>query len=142
MLQAATAPQALSANGRDEALCRQPRPAEGRQASTRLQDVNIDLPKISQRTRAQEKAGNETLGKPVSPAQLLYAKKIAQRKSTSSGGGQANSAAMSEWINFESKRGGGKSGRKTAYKATGSVAPTMSFEDEVTAVGNCKPFQR
>ena len=38
----------------DEALCRQPRPAEGRQASARLQDVDIDLPKISQRTRAQE----------------------------------------------------------------------------------------
>ena len=45
---------ALSPDARDEALCRQPRPAEGHQASARVQDVDIDLPKISQRTRAQE----------------------------------------------------------------------------------------
>ena len=44
----------VSPDACDEALCRQPCPAEGHQASTGLQDVDIDLPKISQRTRAQE----------------------------------------------------------------------------------------
>ena len=34
-----------------------PTPAEGHQTSARLQDVDIDLPKISQRTRAQESRG-------------------------------------------------------------------------------------
>ena len=46
--------RSVSANARDEALCRQPRPAEGHQASARLQDVDIDLPQVPQRTRAQE----------------------------------------------------------------------------------------
>ena len=50
-------PRDVSADACDEALCRQPRRAEGYQASTRLQDVDIDLPKISQRTRAQESRG-------------------------------------------------------------------------------------
>jgi DNA topoisomerase-3 len=44
----------VSADACDEALCRQPRPTEGHQASARLQDVDIDLPQISQRRRAQE----------------------------------------------------------------------------------------
>ena len=73
----------------------------------------------------------------------MYAKKIAQRKGiVIPEEAKANSAAMSEWINFNRSAKRRKRGRKTAYKATGSVAPTMSFEDEVTAVGNCKPFQR
>ena len=45
---------AASANARDEALRRQPCPAEGHQASARLHDVDLDLPKVPQPTRAQE----------------------------------------------------------------------------------------
>ena len=50
-------PGDVSADAGDEALCRQSRPAAGHQASAGLQDVGIDLPKISQRTRAQESRG-------------------------------------------------------------------------------------
>jgi DNA topoisomerase-3 len=50
-------PRSVSADACDEALCRQRRPAEGHQASARLQDVDFGLPKISQRTRAQESRG-------------------------------------------------------------------------------------
>ena len=68
-------------------LCRQPRPAEGRQASARLQDVDIDLPKIFLNEHAPKKAESKTPGKPdfkpISPAQMLYAKKIAQGKASS-----------------------------------------------------------
>jgi alkylation response protein AidB-like acyl-CoA dehydrogenase len=44
----------VSANACNEALCRQPRPTEGHRASPRLQDVDLDLPKVPERTRAQE----------------------------------------------------------------------------------------
>ena len=77
---------------------------------------------------APKKADGETAGKlepkPVSPAQLLYAKKIAQGKGlVIPDEAKANSAAMSAWIdsNRDSKRR--KRGRKTAYKPAGSVAP-------------------
>ena len=53
-------PRNVSANACDEALCRQPLPAEGHQASAWLQDVDIDLPKISQRTRVQESRGRNS----------------------------------------------------------------------------------
>ena len=46
--------RSVSTNACDEALCRQPRPAEGHQASARLQDVDLDLPQVPQRTRTQE----------------------------------------------------------------------------------------
>jgi DNA topoisomerase-3 len=93
--------------------------------------------------KAEGEAPGKLVSKPVSPGQLLYAKKIAQRKGTViPEEAKANSAAMSEWIDSNRSAKRRKRGRKTAYKATGSVAPTMSFEDEVTAVGNCKPFQR
>jgi DNA topoisomerase-3 len=76
---------------------------------------------------APKKAEGETLGKldskPASPAQMLYAKKIAQGKGLIiPEEAMANSAAMSAWI--DSNRGAKrrKRGRKTAYKA-GSVAP-------------------
>ena len=48
-------PRGVSADACDEALCREPCPAEGHQASAGLQDVDIDLPKISQRTRTEKK---------------------------------------------------------------------------------------
>ena len=62
--------------------------------------------------------------KPVSPAQMLYAKKIAQGKGLIIPEvAKANAAAMSAWI--DSNRGAKrrKRGRKTAYKPARSVAP-------------------
>jgi DNA topoisomerase-3 len=77
---------------------------------------------------ASKKADGETPvkldSKPVSPAQMLYAKKIAQGKGVViPEEAKANSAAMSAWI--DSNRGAKrrKHGRKTAYKLAGSVAP-------------------
>jgi DNA topoisomerase-3 len=77
---------------------------------------------------APKKAEGETAGKPetkpVSPAQLLYAKKIAQgRGLIIPDEAKATSAAMSAWIdsNRDSKRR--RRGRKTAYKLSGSAAP-------------------
>ena len=77
---------------------------------------------------APKKAEGETPGKadakPVSPAQMLYAKKIAQGKGVViTEEAKANSAAMSAWI--DSNRGAKrrKRRRKTAYKLVGSVAP-------------------
>ena len=70
---------------------------------------------------APKKADGETAGKlepkPVSPAQLLYAKKIAQGKGlVIPDEAKASSAAMSAWIdsNRDSKRR--RRGRKAAYK--------------------------
>src|SRR6202040_3735252 len=77
---------------------------------------------------APKKADGETAGrldpKPVSPAQLLYAKKIAQGKGLIiPDDARASSAAMSAWIysNRDSKRR--RRGRKTAYKPFDSGAP-------------------
>jgi len=77
---------------------------------------------------APKKADGETAGKlelkPVSPAQFLYAKKIAQGKGlVIPDEAKANSAAMSAWIdsNRDSKRH--RRGRKTVNKPAGSSAP-------------------
>jgi DNA topoisomerase-3 len=77
---------------------------------------------------APKKADGETPGKlepkPVSPAQLLYAKKIAQGKGlVIPDEAKASSAAMSAWIdsNRDTKRR--RRGRKAAYKPAGSVGP-------------------
>ena len=77
---------------------------------------------------APKKTDGETPGKlepkPVSPAQLLYAKKIAQGKGlVIPDEAKASSAAMSAWIdsNRDSKRR--RRSRKTAYKPAGSAAP-------------------
>ena len=77
---------------------------------------------------APKKAESETPGKPdfkpVSPAQMLYAKKIAQGKGLIIPEvAKANSAAMSAWINSNRSAKRRKRGRKTAYKPAGSVAP-------------------
>jgi DNA topoisomerase-3 len=77
---------------------------------------------------APKKAEGETLGKldskPVSPAQILYAKKIAQGKGVViPEDAKANSAAMSAWIDSNRSAKRRKRGRKTAYKPAGSVAP-------------------
>ena len=77
---------------------------------------------------APKRADGETAGKletkPVSPAQLLYAKKIAQGKGlVIPDEAKASSAAMSAWIdsNRDTKRR--RRGRKAAYKPAGSSAP-------------------
>ena len=77
---------------------------------------------------APKRADGETAGKletkPVSPAQLLYAKKIAQGKGlVIPDEAKASSTAMSAWIdsNRDSKRR--RRGRKAAYKPAGSSAP-------------------
>jgi DNA topoisomerase-3 len=77
---------------------------------------------------APKKAEGETAGKlepkPVSPAQLLYAKKIAQGKGlVIPDEAKASSAAMSTWIdsNRDTKRR--RRGRKPTYKPAGSAAP-------------------
>jgi DNA topoisomerase-3 len=77
---------------------------------------------------APKKANGETAGKlepkPVSPAQLLYAKKIAQGKGLIiPDEAKANSAAMSAWIDSNRGTKRRKRGRKTAYKARGSIVP-------------------
>src|SRR4051812_10938832 len=84
---------------------------------------------------APKKADGETLGKldpkPVSSAQLLYAKKIAQGKGlVIPDEAKASSAAMSAWIdsNRDSKRRRGS--RKTASKPAGSSAPQSAGADK------------
>jgi DNA topoisomerase-3 len=77
---------------------------------------------------APKKADGETAGKvtpkPVSPAQMLYAKKIAQGKGVIiPDEAKANSAAMSAWIDSNRGTKRRKRGRKTAYKPMGSIAP-------------------
>src|SRR5260370_10473902 len=77
---------------------------------------------------APKKAEDETVGKPetkpISPAQLLYAKKIAQGKGlVIPDEAKASSAAMSAWIdsNRDSKRR--RRSRKVGYKPAGSSPP-------------------
>ena len=77
---------------------------------------------------APKKAESETPGKldskPVSPAQMLYAKKVAQGKGVViPEEAKANSAAMSGWIDSNRSAKRRQRGRKTAYKPAGSVAP-------------------
>jgi len=78
--------------------------------------------------QAPKKAEGETTEKlepkPVSPAQMLYAKKIAQGKGVViPDEARATSAAMSAWIdsNRDTKRR--NRGRKTGYRSAGSAAP-------------------
>jgi DNA topoisomerase-3 len=62
--------------------------------------------------------------KPVSPAQLLYAKKLAQGKGLIiPDDARANSAAMSAWIDSNRGKKRRKLNRKTSKRPVGSVAP-------------------
>src|ERR1700738_5060184 len=77
---------------------------------------------------APKKADGESAGKqeskPVSAAQLLYAKKIAQGKGVIiPDEAKASSAAMSAWIDSNRGTKRRKRGRKTAYMPPGSAAP-------------------
>jgi DNA topoisomerase-3 len=78
--------------------------------------------------RAPKTAEGETPGKleskPVSPAQMLYAKKIAQGKGVViPEEAKANSAVMSAWIDSNRSAKRRKQARKTAHKLAGSIAP-------------------
>src|SRR4029077_5106550 len=77
---------------------------------------------------APKKAEGETPGKPdfkpVSPAQLLYAKKIAQGKGlVIPEEAKASSAAMSAWIDSHRGTERRKRGRKAAYMPPDSGVP-------------------
>jgi DNA topoisomerase-3 len=86
---------------------------------------------------APKKANSETSGTheppAISPAQMLYAKKIAQGKgAVIPDEAKANSAAMSAWIdsNRDTKRR--KPSRKTAYKSTRSIAPQSAAPRKIS----------
>ncbi len=75
---------------------------------------------------APKKANGETAAKldpkAVSPAQLLYARKIAQAKGvTIPNEAMTNSVTMSAWINSNRGKGRRKGGRATAYQSKVSV---------------------
>ena len=77
---------------------------------------------------APKKSDGKTAGKldpkPVSPAQLLYAKKLAQGKGLIiPDDARANSAAMSAWIDANRGTKRRKSGRKKTYKPEVPIAP-------------------
>jgi DNA topoisomerase-3 len=81
---------------------------------------------------APKKAEGETPGKlgskPPSPAQMLYAKKIAQGKGlVIPDEAKASSAAMSAWIDSNRGTKRRKRGRKTAYMPRGSAAPQSAW---------------
>src|SRR5580704_6611084 len=77
---------------------------------------------------APKKADGETAGKldpkPVSPAQLLYAKKLAQGKGLIiPDDARRNSAAMSAWIDANRNKRRRKLKCKTSNRPVGSVVP-------------------
>jgi DNA topoisomerase III len=68
---------------------------------------------------ASQKLGS----KPVSPAQMLYARKIAQGKGVViPEEAKANSAAMSQWMDSNRSAKRRKQGAKTAYRLAGAAA--------------------
>jgi DNA topoisomerase III len=117
----------LSADACNEAVCRQPRPAEGIKPPPGYKtSISICCKFLNE--HAPKKAEGETAGKlapkPASPAQWLYAKKIAQGKGlVIPEEAKASSAAMSAWIDSNRGTKRRKRGRKTAYMPPGSAAP-------------------
>jgi DNA topoisomerase-3 len=77
---------------------------------------------------APKKSADETAGKldakPISPAQLLYAKKLAHAKGLIiPDDAKTNSAAMSAWIDANRVRKRRKVNRKNCNRPVGSIAP-------------------
>jgi len=77
---------------------------------------------------APKKPDSEMAGKldpkPVSPAQLLYAKKLAQGKGLIiPDDAKTNSVAMSAWIDSNQGKKRRKGGRKTTYKPAEPISP-------------------
>ena len=135
---AAGRPPLLGAAAGNDAAVYPPTPAMKRFADSLVRQKGIEPPPGYKTSisicrkflneHAPKKADGETAGKlepkPVSPAQWLYAEKIAQGKGlVITDEAKASSAAMSAWI--DSNRGGKRRrrGRKTAYKPSGSAAP-------------------
>ena len=84
---------------------------------------------------APKKAGGETAGKPdskpVSPAQMLYAKKIAQGKGVViPEEAKANSAAVPAWIDFEPKREAPQARSQDRLQAGGISRASIDGADE------------
>jgi DNA topoisomerase-3 len=80
---------------------------------------------------APKKSDGEVAGKldskPASPAQLLYAKKLAQEKGLIiPDDARTNSVAMSAWIDTNQNKKRRKLGRKTSNRPVGSVASQAS----------------
>ena len=103
--------------------------------------TSISICRAFLKQHAPMKAGDETTGKlepkPVSPAQMLYAKQIAQRKGVViPDEAKANSAAMWAWIDANRGTKRRKRGRKTAYKPAGSAAPQSAGPTK--KLGNAK----
>jgi DNA topoisomerase III len=89
--------------------------------------TSISICRAFLKEHAPKKAGGEASGKPdskpVSPAQMLYAKKIAQGKGVViPEEAKANSAAMSQWIDSNRSAKRRKRGGKIAYRPAGAVA--------------------
>ena len=95
--------------------------------------------------RTDGEAAGEVTPKPVSPAQLLYARKIAQGKGVIiPDEAKASSTAMSAWIDSNRSTTRRKHGRKTAYKAYGinraqSTAPTKRSRKRTAAAAAAPP---
>jgi DNA topoisomerase-3 len=86
---------------------------------------------------APTKTGGEVAGKfdqrPASPAQLFYAKKIAQGKGLIiPDDAKTNSVKMSAWINSNRGEVRRKRGRKTAFRPAGSIAPQSTAPSKRT----------
>jgi DNA topoisomerase III len=80
---------------------------------------------------APKKSDGETAGKldpkPVSPAQLVYAKKLAQGKGLIiPDDAMTNSAAMSAWIDANRDKKRRKLNRKTSNRPVGSIVPQLT----------------
>jgi DNA topoisomerase III len=86
---------------------------------------------------APKKADGKTAGgldpKPASPAQLLYATKIALGKGVViPDEAKANSAAIAAWIDSNKGTKRRKSGRKTAFRPAGSIAPQSTAPAKIS----------
>jgi DNA topoisomerase-3 len=110
--------------------------------------TSISICRAFLKQHAPKKADGETTGrldpKPVSPAQMLYAKKIAQAKGfVIPDEAKANSAAMSAWIDSNRGTKRRKRARKTANKLQKSTAPkstaTTKTSRKRTADGAAAP---
>jgi DNA topoisomerase-3 len=74
--------------------------------------------------RSDSEAAGKLASNPISPAQLLYAKKLAQAKGVViPDDARINSTAMSAWIDANRVRKGRKVNRKTSNRSVGLAVP-------------------
>ena len=137
----AEGPSLLGSAGDNGTATYPPTPAMKRFADSLLRQKGIKLPPGYKTSisicrkflseHAPKKSDGEMAGnldpKPVSPAQLLYAKKLAQGKGLIiPDDARTNSASMSAWIDSNRGTKRRKSGRKTTYKPAEPVAPKLA----------------